>query len=303
VVARIRHITIDAGDPFTVSRFWRAALGFADQPDAQPAPGDTEVLLVDPTGRHPGVLFVAVPEVKVVKNRVHLDLVPDAGRDAAVDVLVGLGATLVSDQRRPDGTGWVVLADPEGNELCVERSAGERGEAPPVDTGSDEPYPDGVRDGTEALALSGMLEWYRAAVLRKMAGISTVTARTSPVRSGTTIAGLLKHLAGVEDSWFHDRFAGSPEPEPWASAPFDDDPDWEFHSALHDDVDDLVALYRTACERSRRAVAGHDLDDRAVNSSRPFTLRFAYVHLIEETARHLGHMDILREFLDGTTGE
>jgi hypothetical protein len=122
------------------------------------------------------------------------------------------------------------------------------------------------------------------------------------VRTGTTLAGVLKHLALVEAAWFDGRFAGSPEPEPWASAP-PDDPDWDFTSALHDSLEDLVELYRTSCERSRRAAAGHGLDDLAANARRPFNLRFAYLHLIEETARHLGHMDILREYLDGTTGE
>jgi Glyoxalase-like domain len=70
-----------------------------------------------------------VPEGKVLKNRIHLDLMPTArSRDEEVARLLGIGATLVDDQRRPDGTGWVVMADPEGNEFCVERSAGERGE-------------------------------------------------------------------------------------------------------------------------------------------------------------------------------
>lgn len=65
-----------------------------------------------------------------------------------------------------------------------------------------------------------------------------------------------------------------------------------------------VELYRAACERSRRAVAGRSLEEpAALGGSRPFTLRFAFVHLIEETARHLGHLDVLRELLDGTVGE
>jgi Glyoxalase-like domain len=68
-----------------------------------------------------------VPEPKTVKNRVHLDLMPtDRTRDEEVERLLGIGATLVADHRRPDGTGWVVLADPEGNEFCIERSAAER---------------------------------------------------------------------------------------------------------------------------------------------------------------------------------
>ena len=68
-----------------------------------------------------------MPEPKTVKNRVHLDLMPtDRTRDEEVERLLGIGATLVADHRRPDGTGWVVLADPEGNEFCIERSAAER---------------------------------------------------------------------------------------------------------------------------------------------------------------------------------
>jgi predicted enzyme related to lactoylglutathione lyase len=68
-----------------------------------------------------------VPEPKTVKNRVHLDLMPDdRTRDEEVERLLGIGATLVADHRRPDGAGWVVLADPEGNEFCIERSAAER---------------------------------------------------------------------------------------------------------------------------------------------------------------------------------
>ncbi len=73
------------------------------------------------------LLFLAVPEPKQVKYRVHLDLEPfDLRRDEEVEQLVGLGARLVDDQRRPDGTGWVMLADPEGNEFCIERSDVER---------------------------------------------------------------------------------------------------------------------------------------------------------------------------------
>jgi hypothetical protein len=115
----------------------------------------------------------------------------------------------------------------------------------------------------------------------------------------------VKHLALVEDSWFTVRFAGHPEPEDWAEADFDVDPDWEFHTALDEPLDDLVALYEAACERSRQAAAGRELDDVGAVERRdgPFTLRFALVHMLEETARHLGHLDILRELLDGSTGE
>jgi catechol 2,3-dioxygenase-like lactoylglutathione lyase family enzyme len=302
--SRIRHVTIDCHDPYSQAAFWADVLGFVEDQDNPNAPDDPEALITDPSGRHPGLLFIKVPDAKAVKNRVHVDLVPAAMRDETVVALLARGATLVDDHRRADGTGWAVLADPEGNEFCVERSDAERGITPPSDTGSDQDYPDGIRTADERQMLSDMLDWYRDAVLRKVDGISPVTARTSPVRSGTTIAGLLKHLALVEDSWFTERFAGVDDLEPWVSAPWDDDPDWEFHSAATDPVEDVVSLYRAACDRSRTAAAGHALDDPATSPGRrEFTLRFAFVHLIEETARHLGHMDILREFLDGSIGE
>jgi predicted enzyme related to lactoylglutathione lyase len=120
--ADIRHITFDSADPWAQAAFWSQVTGYpvADGDE----PGDDEVLLEAPAG--PGVLFVRVPDAKTVKNRVHLDVQPsDRTRDEEVERLLGLGATLVDDRRRPDG-GWAVLADPEGNEFCVERSAAER---------------------------------------------------------------------------------------------------------------------------------------------------------------------------------
>jgi hypothetical protein len=300
--ARIRQITFDCGDPYLLSGFWKAVLGFVDDPDGAASPGDPEVLIVDPQARHPGLLFIAVPEPKSVKDRIHLDLQPHDARDVAVEAVLALGASVVADHRRPDGTGWVVVADPEGNELCIERSAAERGERPPR-TVEDSDYPEGTATAGEPEMLTNVLDWYRAAVERKVADVDDRLAHTSPVRSGTTIAGLVKHLALVEDSWFTDRFAGGPEPEPWASAPWDEDPDWEFHTAIEEPLADVVGLYREACDRSRHVVVGRSLDDLAAGGRRPFTLRYATVHLIEETARHLGHVDILREYLDGTVGE
>lgn len=122
----IRHITFDCLDVERVGRFWAAVTGYVDDPQNPNEPGDREWVLVPPDGAGPGLLFLGVPEPKTVKNRVHLDLQPATGRDAEVDRLFGLGATVVADHRRSDDSGWVVLADPEGNELCVERSAAER---------------------------------------------------------------------------------------------------------------------------------------------------------------------------------
>jgi hypothetical protein len=121
-----RNITFDCADPYALAGFWSQVTGYAEDPDNGNEPGDPEGLLLGPDGQ-PNLLFVAVPEPKTVKNRVHLDLEPtDRTRDQEVERLLGIGATRVADLRRPDGSGWVVLADPEGNELCVERSAAER---------------------------------------------------------------------------------------------------------------------------------------------------------------------------------
>jgi predicted enzyme related to lactoylglutathione lyase len=119
----IRHITIDCADPYSLGSFWSDVLGAPLADDDEP--GDPEALLAHDHG--PPLLFVTVDDPKVVKNRVHLDIRPRGGtRDAEVERLVGLGATLVADHRRADGTGWVTLADPEGNEFCVEQSRTER---------------------------------------------------------------------------------------------------------------------------------------------------------------------------------
>ncbi|MEV7684754.1 VOC family protein [Streptomyces bungoensis] len=121
MTSRIRHVTVDCADAHALGSFWSAALGLPLHEDDRP--GDPEALI-----EGAGLLFVTVPDAKTVKNRVHFDLQPqDRGRDEEVERLLGLGATLVDDRRRADGTGWAVLADPEGNEFCVERSAAERG--------------------------------------------------------------------------------------------------------------------------------------------------------------------------------
>ncbi|MER5750558.1 VOC family protein [Streptomyces sp. NPDC002088] len=121
MTSAIRHVTIDCADAYALGSFWSQVL---DQPlHDDDHPGDPEALI-----EGAGLLFVTVPEAKTVKNRVHLDLQPqDRTRDEEVERLLGLGAKLVDDHRKEDGTGWATLADPEGNEFCVERSAGERG--------------------------------------------------------------------------------------------------------------------------------------------------------------------------------
>jgi len=129
MTARISHTTVDCGDALALSLFWAQVLGFAEDPDDPNEPGDEECMIAAPDGGR-RLLFIEVPESKTVKNRLHLDLVPAEGtRDEELRRLLELGAREVDDRRRPDGSGWVVLADPEGNEFCILRSAAERAAA------------------------------------------------------------------------------------------------------------------------------------------------------------------------------
>jgi len=120
MTSTIRHTTFDSTDAYALASFWSRVL---DRPlHEDDHPGDPEALIADA-----GLLFVTVPEGKKAKNRLHFDLQPqDRTRDEEVTRLLALGATLFDDRRTADGKGWVVLADPEGNEFCVERSAAER---------------------------------------------------------------------------------------------------------------------------------------------------------------------------------
>lgn len=116
----VRHVTIDCADAHALAAFWAQVLDA--EVTAEDGVGDPEVVSAGAD-----LLFIQVPEAKTVKNRVHLDLQPqDRTRDEEIERLLGLGATLVDDRRNPDGTGWATLADPEGNEFCVERNAAER---------------------------------------------------------------------------------------------------------------------------------------------------------------------------------
>ncbi|MET9918748.1 VOC family protein [Streptomyces sp. NPDC006435] len=118
----IQNVAIDCTDAYQLALFWSRALGSPLHPEAEPGTPETAVML--PQG--PLLHFNQVPEPKTAKNRIHLCLRPETSREEEVERLLGLGATLVADRREPDGTGWAVLADPEGNEFCVLRSAAER---------------------------------------------------------------------------------------------------------------------------------------------------------------------------------
>jgi hypothetical protein len=121
----ISHTTVDCADAYALSSWWRAVLDYVEDPDDPNEPGHEECMIFSPDGRH-RLLFIEVPERKQIKNRIHFDLRPQHGsRDEELARLLELGATKVDDRRNPDGTGWFVLADPEGNEFCILRSEAE----------------------------------------------------------------------------------------------------------------------------------------------------------------------------------
>ena len=152
----------------------------------------------------------------------------------------------------------------------------------------------------ERATLEGMLDFLRATIVNKVAGLTDEQAFAAPVPPSTlTPAGLVKHLAGVERFWFSIDFAGADLSWPWT----DEDPHGNFPLADGDTLASIVADYRAECARSRAAIAGADLDDLARGEGMAFTLRYALTHMIEETARHCGHLDLLREVTDGQTGE
>lgn len=121
----LRHVTVDCADAYALATFWSAVTGWPVS-DID-VPGDDEVLL-DAPSPVPGLLFIQVAEAKSVKNRIHFDFVPtERSRDEEVERIIGLGARVFEDHRAPDGRGWVTLLDPEGNEFCIERAAGQAG--------------------------------------------------------------------------------------------------------------------------------------------------------------------------------
>jgi predicted enzyme related to lactoylglutathione lyase len=120
MTSRISHTTFDAIDAYTQSLFWSQVLDFIEDPADPNLPGHEECLITSRDGSQL-LLFVTVPDAKQhVKNRVHLDLRPaDRSREDEVERVIALGATFFADFRRPDGSGWITLTDPEGNEFCI----------------------------------------------------------------------------------------------------------------------------------------------------------------------------------------
>ncbi len=182
----------------------------------------------------------------------------------------------------------------------------------------DEPHvddhgrPEPPLQAGEAATLLGFLDYQRATLEWKCRGLSDDQLRVALPPTSMTLGGMLKHLAYVEDYWCTETVAEEPSPQPWAGADWTADRDWEWHSAAADRGDALRALWTERVQRSRAIVT--ELLGRgeveALAATHPawggrgrVSLRWVLVHLVEEYARHNGHADLIRESIDGQTGE
>ncbi|WP_328993844.1 DinB family protein [Kribbella sp. NBC_01245] len=176
---------------------------------------------------------------------------------------------------------------------------------PPADIPWEPPFA-----GTEAEHLAGALDRLRFTFRWKADDLDAAGLQTRIGASRLTIGGLLKHLAAVEDYTFTTKFRGEQVGEPWTSLGWTGDNDWEFESAANDSPERLYALWDGAVERSRATLAAALADgglDQPAHVSTPegehASLRRLVCDLIEEYGRHTGHADLLREAVDGRTGE
>ena len=152
----------------------------------------------------------------------------------------------------------------------------------------------------EKQMLAEYLDFHRNTLKWKIEGLSLEDAARPMTPSGLSLLGMMKHVAFVERWWFQEVFAGEDPEYPWT----DDDPDADFRIEPGETVESVGALYDAECEAARRIVEGASLDDVAAKKKeRGYTLRWIVLHMIEETARHNGHADILREAIDGKIGE
>jgi hypothetical protein len=154
--------------------------------------------------------------------------------------------------------------------------------------------------GGERQVLEAFLDFHRQVLVSKVDGISDTQARHRRVPSKTTLAGLIKHMIGVERGWFQEVLAGR-NPQDIGPNVGGGDESWDL--AENETVSSLVKEYEQTCEQSRQTAARFALDDAVPEPDMgQVSLRWVYVHMIEETARHVGHADILREQTDGAAG-
>jgi Protein of unknown function (DUF664) len=150
--------------------------------------------------------------------------------------------------------------------------------------------------GDEKSTLHASLKRYRTVVLWKLDDLDDAQLRWPAVPSGTNLLGLIKHLAGVEYQWFSETYG-------YPTEPLEQDPVRDMNAQSDESATDIVEFYRRACVASDQVIGEHDLDDLGTAwFGEQVSLRRVFVGMIEETARHAGHMDIIRELIDGATG-
>ena len=164
--------------------------------------------------------------------------------------------------------------------------------------------PDGRRrprpEAGEKQMLEGFLDFQRETAITKVSGVPEARLRETMTPTGLNMLGLVKHLAHAERFWFHYVFAGEDAPIATTQAEWDD----LFTAHADETLDVLVKRYRGDIERSKQLVAGSPVDAHAARrNGSEFTLRWILLHMIEELARHNGHLDIFRERVDGAIGE
>jgi len=155
-------------------------------------------------------------------------------------------------------------------------------------------------NGGEKESLRASLDRHRDVVLWKLDGVSDGDLRRPMTPSGTNLLGLVKHLAAVEYGWFCETFGRETEPLPFS----DDDPEADMRVAPDETTADIVAFYERARSAADEVLDAVDLDETGTAwFGDPVSMRWVLIHMIEENARHAGHLDIIRELIDGATGD
>jgi len=165
---------------------------------------------------------------------------------------------------------------------------------------TDDNRPEPPSTGGEREMLAGFLDFHRATLLWKLEGLDDEQLRRAMVPSGTSLLGLVKHLAAVEYGWFCDTFGREAEPLPFD----DDDPDADLRIRPDETTEEVLAFYGRARAAADRAIDELEVEDTGTAwFGEAVTLRWVLIHMVEETARHAGHADIIRELIDGMAGD
>jgi uncharacterized damage-inducible protein DinB len=195
--------------------------------------------------------------------------------DAAVLKTAG-GSTLI--RVRIPGSAWLILPDL----MPIERR-------------------DTPRTADEKETLTAFLEWQRATLAQKSAGLTDAQLRERSARPSTlSLLGLVRHMADVERGWFRRTLAQEDVPPLYSS---DSDPDGEFDNVDTADVEEAFTTWDAECQLAREIISAHELDDTGrQRKGNLVSMRWILVHMIEEYSRHNGHADLLRQRIDGATG-